>query len=278
MGHEKYRNYSRSTVLQELESGPLFSWVDINPTELCNRTCSFCPRGIDYPNQNLHITEEVIEKIGLDLEEIDFQGMINICGNGEPLLCDNLIPLISRLKNFNLEMVTNGDILTEEKIHVLFKNGLNFINISLYDGEHQLDKFNKLLSKCEISESNYVLRKYWKEPIHLTNRAGSMDNKKPLLLDLDKPCYYMHYSVQLDWNGDVLFCCHTLYNKSITNGNILDSSLKEIWYGDKMTKYRKLLVEGRNHYPCNQCDAIGTLFGQNFVESWEEHYNASGGS
>ena len=66
MGHEKYRNYSRSTVLQELESGPLFSWVDINPTELCNRTCSFCPRGIDYPNQNLHITEEVIEKAKKD--------------------------------------------------------------------------------------------------------------------------------------------------------------------------------------------------------------------
>ena len=23
---------------------PLFSFIDINPTELCNRTCVFCPR------------------------------------------------------------------------------------------------------------------------------------------------------------------------------------------------------------------------------------------
>ena len=78
----------------------------------------------------------------------------------------------------------------------------------------------------------------------------------------------MHYSMELDWNGDILFCCHTLYNKSIKNGNILESSLKEIWYGEKMDKYRKLLVKGRDNYPCNQCDAIGTLFGKKHVEQW----------
>ena len=32
--------------------------MEINPTELCNRKCSFCPRGDWYPNKNLHLTIE----------------------------------------------------------------------------------------------------------------------------------------------------------------------------------------------------------------------------
>ena len=98
-----HRDYVRRELLQKTEHGPLFSWVDINPTELCNRACVFCPRSTSYPNVNFHITEDVIEKIGLDLEDIDFQGMVNICGNGEPLLCRNLLDLISRLKSFSIE-------------------------------------------------------------------------------------------------------------------------------------------------------------------------------
>ena len=262
---DEVRDYHRSNVLQDIDGLPLFSWLDINPTELCNRTCSFCPRGIDYPNQNLHISPEIIEKLGSDLEELNFKGMINICGNGEPLLCKNLNLLISRLKNFKVELVTNGDALTEEKIYELFDCGLKFINVSLYDGEHQVDEFKKLFSKCGIPPSKYSLREYWEAPKNMTNRAGSINNGKS---KSNSPCYYMHYSMELDWNGDILFCCHTLYNKSIINGNILKSSLKEIWYGEKMDKYRKLLVKGRDNYPCNQCDAIGTLFGKKFVEQW----------
>ena len=37
-----------------LENTPLFSWIDINITELCNRKCVFCPRINPeiYPNLN----------------------------------------------------------------------------------------------------------------------------------------------------------------------------------------------------------------------------------
>ena len=44
---------------------PLFSWIDLNPTELCNRTCSFCPRADSslYPNQNLNISLDLCKKI-----------------------------------------------------------------------------------------------------------------------------------------------------------------------------------------------------------------------
>ena len=40
---------------------PLFSFVELNVNELCNRTCVFCPR-VDpkiYPNLNLHMDLEL---------------------------------------------------------------------------------------------------------------------------------------------------------------------------------------------------------------------------
>ena len=43
--------------------------ITINPTELCNRTCHFCPRSNPkvYPNQNLHISEDTIRKLDKDV-------------------------------------------------------------------------------------------------------------------------------------------------------------------------------------------------------------------
>ena len=47
--------------------------VQFNTTELCNRTCDFCPR-VDpqvYPNRNLHMTVDTVDKITKDLSDID---------------------------------------------------------------------------------------------------------------------------------------------------------------------------------------------------------------
>ena len=78
MNWVEFRNHVRTNILQETKRGPLFSWVDINPTELCNRTCAFCPRGVDYPNHDYHINDSLIDKIATDLDELDFKGIINI--------------------------------------------------------------------------------------------------------------------------------------------------------------------------------------------------------
>ena len=202
LNFREYRDLVRTDIFSFEKEGPLFNWVDINPTELCNRTCLFCPRGEDYPNVDYQITNKVVEKIGIDLEEVDFKGIINICGNGEPLLSKNLFPLISRLKHFTLEIVTNGDILTENKIEDLYNAGLDNINVSLYDGEFQVERFNDLFGKVGISKDKYTLREYWKPLPYLNNRAGTINVGNPFI---NKPCYYMHYSMQIDWNGDVLF-------------------------------------------------------------------------
>ena len=57
--------------------------VDFMLTELCNRTCDFCPRAVDYPNLNLHMNLELFNKICTDLSDIDYKNRILLCGFGE---------------------------------------------------------------------------------------------------------------------------------------------------------------------------------------------------
>ena len=254
---------------------PLFSFIDINPTELCNRTCEFCPRFDPkiYPNKNLHMDIDIANKIRKQLEVLNWSGSINISGNGEPLLHKDIVGLVGALGDkIHVEITTNGDFLKVDLIKDLYKNHLDYMVVSMYDGPEQIEYFTKLFDDSEIDKSRYVLRDRWyKEDeeygLILTNRAGTFSWNKNI--GIGKECFYMHYSMQIDWNGDVLFCIQDIYGKTRTFGNIKDTSLLSIWNSEDMSKYRELLGRGdRSKSPCNKCDASGIVHGYNHYLEW----------
>ena len=63
-----------------LNEFPLFSFVELNVNELCNRTCIFCPRHDPkvYPNQNLHMSLDLADEIANQLSDVNFDGIVNI--------------------------------------------------------------------------------------------------------------------------------------------------------------------------------------------------------
>ena len=74
--------------------------VEINPTELCNRKCIFCPR-VDpkiYKNQKKHIDPSLCQLIGEQLQDFGFTGRIGFVGFGEPLLHPNLVECIRKIR------------------------------------------------------------------------------------------------------------------------------------------------------------------------------------
>ena len=99
---------------------PLFSFVELNVNELCNRTCVFCPRHDPkvYPNQNLHMDLNLATEIAKQLEEINFSGIVNISGTGEATLTKHLPLIIKEFgdRNIHIEVVTNGDKLNPKLI------------------------------------------------------------------------------------------------------------------------------------------------------------------
>ena len=255
---------------------PLFSWLELNINELCNRTCDFCPRHDPkvYPNQNLHMSLEIAENIANQLSELRYTGMVNISGTGEPLMTGHVSDIVKVLadKNIHTEIVTNGDRLKPKLIEELYTAGLAQLVVSMYDGPEQIDKFNNLFKECGIHESLYSLRDRWYPPeddygLLYTNRAGFLGKK---LTEIEKrSCFYPHYSVYLDWNGDMLLCCQDMYNRTVKFGNITEKPLVELWKDSKLMKFREKLKKGdRSLSPCNNCTANGLIFGENHAKLW----------
>lgn len=278
------KNVKRKSVfidkVQIIGGVPLFSWLDINITELCNRKCEFCPRKdpIQYPSQNLNMDVRLAKKIADELKSYNYTGGIIFSGYGEPLMHDNAVDLVKTFgKDIHVELATNGDKLTEDMACRLFDAGLSVLMVSMYDGPYQVEYYKKMFSKIGIREGQYVLRDRWYSVeedygLKLTNRAGSVKNGNQAAIIIDKPCYYMHYSMQIDWNGDIMLCIQD-FNKKIKSGNLYSQSLLDIWKSRNIAKYRKILGRGyRALYPCSSCNVNGTLHGLNHAELWNEIY------
>jgi len=87
---------------------------------------------------------------------------------------------------------------------------------------------------------------------------------------LKKPCYYPSYNFFLDYTGEVLVCSHDWGKKQIV-GNLKKDKLLDIWFGEKFLKARqKLSLSDRSMEPCNKCDVIGTLLGENNYKAWKK--------
>jgi radical SAM protein with 4Fe4S-binding SPASM domain len=275
----------KSEYIDEVKFGdkvPLFSYIEINPTELCNRKCVFCPRIDDngYPNQNLHISIELSKKIAKELHDMHFDGGLAFSGYGEPLLTRNFVEIVRCFKQdrYRVEIITNGDHLTEQSTSDLISAGVTTFIVSMYDGPHQVDQFKKLFSSVGLDDSRYILRDRWHSVddefgLKLTNRAGTisfLSGSKNLSVN---PCYYPSYSMLIDWNGDV-FLCPQDWQKKVKFGNVHNERLLDVWKSSALSKRRTLLIRGaRTNSPCRECDANGCIHGFNHAIAWLEPGN-----
>ena len=259
--------------------GPVFSHIELSINGLCNRKCHFCPRNNPeiYESKNEYMELNLWEKLVKELSERNYTGRLSFSGFSEPLIHRDIIKMASVKKRYLeqniLEMVTNGDLLTENNAKELLNSGMDKILISMYDGDHQIEMFEKLFKNIEASEERYILRKrYLSETeqygLTFSNRAGSVEAIESKELPLKKKCYYTHYRMMINHNGDVLLCPHDWQSKIIA-GNIKDENIFDIWYGEKLSYVRERLAKAdRDFAPCNKCDVDGTLQGQAHYEAW----------
>ncbi len=260
--------------------------VEVNTTELCNRTCVFCPRHDPniFPNRNLHMTSKGADTIAKELGKEPFVGKVSFSGFGENLLNPEFPQIVFRFRLYlpqaTLECNTNGDKLTAEYAKTLFEKGLDLLYINLYDGIEQMDEFEEMLK--DIDQSKYKFRMHWgdfeKHGLILNNRSGVIDWIGIEDSDVEalkgKVCHYPFYKMFVDWNGDVLFCSNDWGREHVV-GNLMQQSLHDVWFSKPMNKIRKRLMKGdRSHSPCNTCSVNGTLFGKQSFDLIKEYYDS----
>ena len=261
------------------------SVFEISNSGMCNRKCAFCPRSDpNYEHNNEFIEEKMYKKFVDEIAQHQYSGTIIFSGYVEPLLHKRIYSDIrytkEKLPNVNIELITNGDPLNDERALKLFDNGLDVLLISAYDGPEQVLLFEEMMKRIKVEKNKFVIRKrYYGEDkdfgLTISNRAGNLTNsdyKIPALKKaLNNPCNYPFYTFFIDYNGDVQMCSHD-WGKKMVLGNINSNSIEDIWNSKRFEFMRKKLLKGeRDFSPCNLCDVKGGLIGKKHVEYWKEN-------
>lgn len=262
---------------------PMPAWIEVSPIESCNRRCAFCPRADRkrYPNQPLMMNRKLAQKIADELGEMKYRGTVVLSGYGEPMMHKDIFELVCIFSHVaRVEMVTNGDYLSENSARRLLESGISMVSVSMYDGPEQEVLLRAMFEAAGVPAGKYMLRDRWHGPeldygVKLTNRAGTVrvGDQPPVV---QRACYYPHYSMMVDWNGDCLLCTQD-WNRRVKFGNLNLNAVWEVWSSYRLSSDRMLLYDGRRIVaPCVGCNAEGTVHGQAHAEAWERYYALMG--
>ena len=227
------------------------SYIEINLTELCDRTCSFCPRSSGYPNLNLNLSITNAIEIKKKLTEYDFDGWVSLCGQGEPTLNKNfneLVNIFAVNRKYKLRLTTNGHKFEKHDVNVL--NKLDRLVVSVYESENY-SFFEKQIKKLSISKIE-LRKQYFNE--EKFNICGGFFNNE----SMNRPCNLPSERMYIDWNLDVRLCCHDWKEKKVM-GSLLNNSISNVWNNDVYGEYRIHLLKGDRHKlnPCKNCNVYG---------------------
>lgn len=245
--------------------------VQINPIDICNRKCAFCPRSDPeiYTSRNWVISERTTQKLADDLNDINFNGRVGFVGFGEPLLHKKLTRHIEILAQTNSQWIdinTNGDYLTANKISEFADAGCTHIMVSMYDK----DITNELIEMKGDTNIEIIPRHCYPErfELNLIDRKNNITADK--IENITNVCHIPFYKMFIDWNGDALICDNDWGRKGVL-GNIHVTSVKDIWFGDEIMSYRKKLLKGlrAEKSPCNTCNIKGTVHGKESFDTWK---------
>jgi len=182
--NNRVTRYKRASIYSK--DLPGLSTIELNISELCNRTCSFCPRYDPkiYPNQKKFMDISTIQSLVDQIQKTDWKGNVHLSGFGEPHSHPDLLGIVKTLKQSNkiyLEITTNGDRLVDKDVDELiklFNNGLDVINVDCYDSKEQ---YTTRKEKLEKIGATYNIRNYIDLGVQkavsdygFTNRGGAL--------------------------------------------------------------------------------------------------------
>ena len=277
----KRRTVIVDDILTTFKDKPIPSWIELSIIDVCNRSCSFCPKSDPKiaPDTYQRMQMNLINKLTEELKEIGYKGSVVLCGYGEPMLHKEINIICKKLSEVSfVEIVTNGDTLNPKKIRELYANNVNKLLISMYDGEHQIAKFKKMTEIAGVPDDFVILRDRWYDAkkdygLKLTNRTGTINIGTQEEIGKYKKCFYPSYQFLIDWNGDI-FLCPQDWQRRVAMGNMMQEHIFDIWTNNIMSKFRKNLIEGKRiNSPCTQCNAEGTILGKNHARAWANSYS-----
>ena len=251
----------------------------IEVTDLCNFSCSMCPRTMFKRKSDVHFIDiNLIRKL---IDEGAFKGsyFVEFQMSGEPLLHPKLLEIIQLVKSTGVKvgLSTNGSLIDKQLLALC---ECDYITISVdslsnYSNIRKNGNLDKLIHNIKLAKTichdtaidlQIVELPGWeKEKIELENMFPDLnvrtvgdcfqtifhhnDFSYPVKEDV---CLNPWLSVSIQCSGNVVPCCFSFWD-DIIYGNIKDHTLKEIWESSLPASLRQL--HQVKNYPgiCARC-------------------------
>lgn len=115
-------------------------------------------------------------------------------------------------------------------------------------GQSKEDKAAEM--RLEFPDADELMINHVWNSDYETDAVSGLQDRYELL-----PCSYLWTRVVVFWDGEVALCCRD-YNNVHQLGNVVGSSVKDIWLGDRMNALRKAHLGGRRNgvKVCRTCD------------------------
>jgi len=265
--------------------------VQVELVEGCSRICDFC--GINAirskPGDFKFMDWETAGRLVQGCSFLCPTARYEFAMHGEPLMHPNRLRMFSLfrkgLPKAQLQVTTNGVRFIrgdmQRLVERIFRHGIDFIILDTYYPERDvlrkkafklknvqvLDFYDDCVPK-NISPYHNHRRKLNRTIIlmddlkardgeHLSrvvlNHAGSSPVKGIPKQPLEKTCTLPFRELSVCYNGNVNICCMDWKHEFVA-GNINDSGVKSIWYGERFELARTFLQnKNREFDPCRRC-------------------------
>lgn len=255
-------------------------------SQVCNIKCNYCMQSFikrDHRQiMSLSTFGELCEQIG----EFGKIKKVNLAGWGEPLVNKELPNMVQHLSQMNIveniDIVTNGLLLTRILSEKLISAGTDYIRISLQgmtsekyeeicgkkiDFQDFVDNIRFLYENkgdcqiyvkiCDIALSPGEEELFYKTFEDITDRMlietirpmfqeNKQDGRTVSKFGIDHPpvmvCPTPFYMLDILATGEITACCS--YYRPNCLGTIYNASLKNVWNGEEMQKLRMMLLDG----------------------------------
>lgn len=238
-------NLSKLMKLIKIGKVDMFYWFCIETTNNCNRRCSYCPISIDKNYRPQKMKKKLFYKVIDELVEIKFKGSIFPHNYGEPLLDGRLETFVEyireKLPHVYIEIVSNGDILNQERLNSLIEAGVNSFLVTIHDDVGIPKKFNSM--------PHVKVQKIGR----LCNRGGSVEIPNNRLDLQNKYCRVPSISFIVGVDGKVPLCCQD-YFYDVLQGDLNKQTIMEIWNNPVNKARRDKISKGILEYDiCKKC-------------------------
>lgn len=254
--------------------------IQIEPTEGCNRGCSFCGlRGMRKKGTEplYFMDKKTAERIASQIAEAGWNSKILFAMHGEPTLNKNLLRIVRIFRKYlpkaQFSLFTNGVGIQNGTFSIdsLKDAGINNLMIDLYTKDDDGHKIMESLPQggYEVlgvgvpmfKGSCKSFRIVFAPPIQdspdvthvLCNHCGAA---APLDYSCDgKRCAKPFRELSFRYDGSVSICCND-FRGEYPIGNIMESTIEEIWQDKKFKAARIMLYAGKRTFtPCLGCNA-----------------------